>query len=50
MYFCLVQFVLVHVERRPGRCFVSEVLELNRYDPDTDFFVYSVVCAKEQRR
>jgi pilus assembly protein CpaF len=39
--------VLVHVERRPGRRFISEVLELRRYDPDSDIFDYSVVYAKE---
>ena len=39
--------VLVHVERRPGKRFISEVLELKRYDPDTDLFDYSVVYAKE---
>jgi pilus assembly protein CpaF len=39
--------VLVHVERRPGRRFVSEVLELKRYDPDTDLFDCSVVFEKE---
>jgi pilus assembly protein CpaF len=26
--------VVVHVERRPGRRLISEVLELNDYDPD----------------
>jgi len=41
--------VLVHVERRPGRRFIAEVLELKRYDPDTDLFDYSVVFAKEER-
>jgi hypothetical protein len=41
--------VLVHVERRPGRRFISEVLELNRYDPDSDLFEYSVVYAREQQ-
>jgi hypothetical protein len=41
--------VLVHVERRPGRRFVSEVLELKRYDPDSDLFEYSVVYAREQQ-
>ncbi len=41
--------VLVHVERRPGRRFISEVLELNRYDPDADAFDLSVVYAKERQ-
>jgi energy-coupling factor transporter ATP-binding protein EcfA2 len=30
--------VVVHVERRPGRRFLSEVLEINGYDPDVDRF------------
>jgi len=42
--------VLVHVERRPGKRFISEVLELRAYDPDADLFDCSVVYAKEQRR
>jgi pilus assembly protein CpaF len=41
--------VLVHVERRPGKRFISEVLELNGYDPDTDQFDYAVVYAREDR-
>lgn len=40
--------VLVHVERRPGRRFISEVVELKRYDPDSDLFEYSVVYEKEK--
>ena len=30
--------VVVHLERRPGRRFISEVLEINGYDPDSDLF------------
>jgi pilus assembly protein CpaF len=30
--------IVVHLERRPGRRFVSEVLEINSYDPDADLF------------
>src|ERR1700682_116348 len=30
--------VVVHIERRPGRRFISEVLEINSYDPDSDLF------------
>jgi pilus assembly protein CpaF len=30
--------VVVHLERRPGRRFVREALEINGYDPDTDVF------------
>jgi pilus assembly protein CpaF len=35
--------VVVHVERRPGRRYVSEVLLINRYDPDADLFDYGAV-------
>jgi len=30
--------VVIQLERRPGRRFVSEVLEINTYDPDADLF------------
>src|SRR6267154_3481116 len=40
--------VVVQVERRPGRRFVSEVLELNSYDADADLFDYCVVYAAKQ--
>lgn len=35
--------VVVHIERRPGRRFLSEVLEINGYDPDADLYDFSVV-------
>ena len=38
--------VVVHVERRPGRRFLSEVLEINGYDPDVDRFDYTLVYAR----
>jgi pilus assembly protein CpaF len=38
--------VVVHIERRPGRRFISEVLEINHYDPDADLFDYRVMYAK----
>ena len=41
--------VLVHIERRPGRRFICEVLELNGFNPDTDQFNYTAVYAKEDR-
>jgi pilus assembly protein CpaF len=42
--------VVVHLERRPGRRFVSEVIEINGYDPDRDEYNCTVVfeCHKEQ--
>ena len=35
--------VVVQVERRPGRRFVSEVLEINSYDPDADLYDFGAV-------
>lgn len=35
--------VIVQVERRPGRRYISEVLEINSYDPDADLFDYCAV-------
>jgi pilus assembly protein CpaF len=41
--------VVVHLERRPGRRFVSEVLEIHGYDPDRDEYNYGFIfdCHKE---
>jgi hypothetical protein len=39
--------VVIHVERRPGRRFVSEVLEINSYNPEADLFDYGAVFEKE---
>jgi len=39
--------VVIHTERRPGRRFISEVIELNGYDPDIDLFNYSIVYLNE---
>jgi pilus assembly protein CpaF len=35
--------IVVQIERRPGRRFVSEVLEINSYDPDADLFDFGAV-------
>ena len=35
--------VIVQVERRPGRRFISEVLEINSYDPDADLYGFGAV-------
>src|SRR6266568_4717781 len=40
--------VVVQLERRPGRRFVSEVLEIHRYDPDADLFDYGAVFLAKQ--
>ncbi len=41
--------VVVHIERRPGRRFISEALEINSYDPDSDLFDFCSIylAAKE---
>jgi pilus assembly protein CpaF len=41
--------VVVHLERRPGRRFVSEVVEIHGYDPDRDEYDYGFIfdCHKE---
>jgi pilus assembly protein CpaF len=41
---------IVQVERRPGRRYISEVLLINGYDPDTDLFDFGAVfqAKKEQ--
>lgn len=35
--------VVIQIERRPGRRFISEVLEINSYDPDADLFDFSAI-------
>jgi pilus assembly protein CpaF len=35
--------VVIQIERRPGRRYVSEVLLVNSYNPDADFFDYGVI-------
>jgi pilus assembly protein CpaF len=42
--------VVIHLERRPGRRFISEVLEVNSYNPDADLFEYRTVFQKEVSR
>ena len=40
--------VVIQVERRPGRRYISEVLEINGYDPDADLFDYSAIFVAKQ--
>lgn len=40
--------VVVQVERRPGRRFISEVLEINSYDADADLFDYCILYAAKR--
>ncbi len=35
--------VVVQIERRPGRRFISEVLEVKGYDPDADLFDFCAI-------
>jgi pilus assembly protein CpaF len=35
--------VIVHLERRPGKRFISEVVEIHSYDPDKDAYNYDVI-------
>ena len=40
--------LLVHVERRPGRRFVSEVLKIMGYDPEQDRYTFDRIFAHEE--
>ena len=40
--------VVMHIERRPGHRYISEVLLINSYDPDADFFDYAAVFQAEK--
>jgi pilus assembly protein CpaF len=42
--------VVIHLERRPGRRFVSEVMEINGYNPDADLFDCCAILQKEQAK
>lgn len=40
--------IVIQVERRPGRRYISEVLVINSYDPDLDLFDYGTVFLVKQ--
>jgi len=40
--------VVIQIERRPGRRFISEVLEINSYDPDADLFDFCAMYVAEK--
>jgi pilus assembly protein CpaF len=40
--------VVIHIERRPGRRFISEVLEINSYDPDSDLFNFCSIYVADK--
>jgi pilus assembly protein CpaF len=42
--------VVVHVERRPGRRYISEVLEINGYNRDRDFFDCSTLFVRHPQK
>src|SRR6202047_3758661 len=42
--------VVVQLERRPGRRFVSQVVEINGYDPDTDEYDFKVIFSNEREQ
>lgn len=42
--------VVIQVERRPGRRYISEVLEINSYDPDADLFDYCAMYVHHGER
>jgi pilus assembly protein CpaF len=42
--------VVIQIERRPGRRYVSEVLEIHGYDPDADLFDCSPIYERQEAR
>ena len=40
--------VVVHLDRRPGRRFVSDVLAIHCYDPDADEYEFSAIYQKHE--
>lgn len=42
--------VVIQIERRPGRRYISEVLEINSYDPDADLFDYCAIYQRQEAR
>ena len=40
--------VVIQIERRPGLRYISEVLEINSYDPDADLLDYCAICQRQE--
>jgi pilus assembly protein CpaF len=40
--------VVIHIERRPGRRLISEIVEIKSYDPDADLFDYCSMFQKAE--
>jgi pilus assembly protein CpaF len=41
---------VIHIERRPGCRFVSEVIEINSYDPDADLYDFGAVYLAKREK
>jgi pilus assembly protein CpaF len=39
--------VVLQIDRRPGRRYISEVVEINSYDPDADLFDYRAIYQRQ---
>jgi pilus assembly protein CpaF len=42
--------VVLQIDRRPGRRYISEVLEINSYDPDADLFDCRAIYQRQESR
>ena len=40
--------VVIQIERRPGLRYISEVLQINSYDPDADLLDYCAICQRQE--
>ena len=40
--------MIVHIERRPGRRFVSEILEVQKYNPESDVYDLSSMFVRKE--
>jgi hypothetical protein len=40
--------VLIQIERRPGRRYISEVFEINSYDSDADLFDCRAIYQRQE--
>jgi len=42
--------VVIHIERRPGHRYISEVIEINGYDPDADLYDFGAVYVAKREK
>ena len=40
--------LIVQLERRPGHRFVSEVLAINAYNPETDRYEFNTIYSRQE--